>query len=226
VIFHTIYKSNGRNIARLDHSSMKQIGGRAGRRNSPFKFGEVTTRVAEDLVHIREALATEIEQIPKAGLLPTVEHVESFALALAEQEKREPPLSEVVDKFGKLAKIEGDFFLCRQEAIGAVAKRLDDVKMELTDKYLFCVAPVNGNDQCVAARASEAMKRARAAPTTGASNRRERQQPTRAPTTDASAALQRRPRSCASRAGGRKELASAPTTARARQQLREQIRRK
>jgi len=108
VVFHSIYKSNGRQVVRLDHSSMKQIAGRAGRRSSPFKFGEVTTRTAEDLVHIKSALGKEIEPIPKAGLLPTVEHVESFAVALEEQEGRSIVLSEIVDKFAKLAKVRRD----------------------------------------------------------------------------------------------------------------------
>jgi Helicase conserved C-terminal domain len=39
IIFNSIFKNNGAKIIRLDHSSMKQISGRAGRRNSPFPNG-------------------------------------------------------------------------------------------------------------------------------------------------------------------------------------------
>jgi ATP-dependent RNA helicase SUPV3L1/SUV3 len=39
IIFNSIYKNDGKTIIRLDHSAMKQISGRAGRRNSPFPVG-------------------------------------------------------------------------------------------------------------------------------------------------------------------------------------------
>jgi superfamily II DNA/RNA helicase len=79
VIFHTIYKSNGHEFVRLDHSSFKQIGGRAGRRNSQWKFGEVTCRKKEDMKHMKSYLSKEIPMMKQAGLLPSVEHIEEFA---------------------------------------------------------------------------------------------------------------------------------------------------
>jgi Helicase conserved C-terminal domain len=39
IVFNSVFKNNGSRIVRLDHSSMKQISGRAGRRNSPFPNG-------------------------------------------------------------------------------------------------------------------------------------------------------------------------------------------
>lgn len=39
IIFNSIYKNDGTTIVRLDHSAIKQISGRAGRRNSPFPDG-------------------------------------------------------------------------------------------------------------------------------------------------------------------------------------------
>jgi ATP-dependent RNA helicase SUPV3L1/SUV3 len=39
IIFNSIFKSDGSAIVRLDHSAIKQISGRAGRRNSPFPDG-------------------------------------------------------------------------------------------------------------------------------------------------------------------------------------------
>jgi len=60
VIFHTIYKSDGKKIIRLGHSSLKQIAGRAGRRNSEFKFGEVTSRLEVDLPYIRSQMSKEV----------------------------------------------------------------------------------------------------------------------------------------------------------------------
>jgi ATP-dependent RNA helicase SUPV3L1/SUV3 len=39
IIFNSVYKNDGKQIIRLNHSAMKQISGRAGRRNSPFPIG-------------------------------------------------------------------------------------------------------------------------------------------------------------------------------------------
>jgi len=39
IIFNSIYKNDGSGIVKLDHSAIKQIAGRAGRRNSPFPIG-------------------------------------------------------------------------------------------------------------------------------------------------------------------------------------------
>lgn len=39
IIFNSIYKNDGSGIVKLDHSAIKQIAGRAGRRNSPYPQG-------------------------------------------------------------------------------------------------------------------------------------------------------------------------------------------
>jgi Helicase conserved C-terminal domain len=39
IIFNSVFKNDGTGIVRLDHSAVKQISGRAGRRNSPFPVG-------------------------------------------------------------------------------------------------------------------------------------------------------------------------------------------
>jgi ATP-dependent RNA helicase SUPV3L1/SUV3 len=39
IVFNSIYKRDDKAVVRLDHSSIKQISGRAGRRNSPFPAG-------------------------------------------------------------------------------------------------------------------------------------------------------------------------------------------
>ena len=157
VIFHTIYKSNGERIARLSHSAFKQIGGRAGRRSSPWAYGEVTCRRAEDMKYLRTNLSREIPQLTKAGLLPSVEHIEHFASALnggtvdndngSGTERRSIlDMKEVVDRFGALAKVEGNYFMCRREAMAKVAEELEGKNLSLADKFTFCVAPANTND--------------------------------------------------------------------------------
>lgn len=79
IIFNSMFKSNGERIIQLDHSSVKQISGRAGRRNSPYPNGEVTVRDPADLKHLRQCMSTEIRPIAKAGLLPTASHFQLFA---------------------------------------------------------------------------------------------------------------------------------------------------
>ena len=82
IIFNSLYKYSGDSIVRLDHSAVKQISGRAGRRNSPFPEGEVTCRDPDDMAHLKRCMSTEIAPIRKAGLLPTAEHIELFNEAL------------------------------------------------------------------------------------------------------------------------------------------------
>jgi ATP-dependent RNA helicase SUPV3L1/SUV3 len=82
VIFNSVFKFNGETVVRLDHSSVKQIAGRAGRRNSPYPNGQVTCRDPRDLEYIRESMENEIDNIEKAGLLPTAAHIQLFSEAL------------------------------------------------------------------------------------------------------------------------------------------------
>ena len=53
IIFNSMFKSNGENIVQLSHSMVKQIAGRAGRRNSPFPEGLVTCRDPVDMDYLR-----------------------------------------------------------------------------------------------------------------------------------------------------------------------------
>lgn len=94
IIFNSMFKNNGEEVVRvravyslcslaafilslsifaivddvkLDHSSVKQIAGRAGRRNSPYPHGEVTCRDPNDMKWLRKCMGTEIEPIKKAS---------------------------------------------------------------------------------------------------------------------------------------------------------------
>ena len=78
IIFHTIYKHDGTSIIRLTHNDVKQIGGRAGRRNSPYPQGFVTCRDDNDIQYIQTCIQTDIGPITKAGLMPMADHLEAF----------------------------------------------------------------------------------------------------------------------------------------------------
>ena len=150
IIFNSMFKSNGEKIVQLDHSAVKQISGRAGRRNSPFPIGEVTVRDPADLEHLQKCMKTEIRPITKAGLLPTSSHFELFAEATkkyndmsSEEEFDVHYLHKGMLQFEEMARLKGDFFLCRQTQMRKIAKWIDDLPMLLKDKYSFCMAPVN-----------------------------------------------------------------------------------
>jgi ATP-dependent RNA helicase SUPV3L1/SUV3 len=119
IIFNSIYKHDGTGIVRLGHSAVKQISGRAGRRNSLYPFGEVTCRVPEDMEYLRQCMGTEIKTIKKAGLMPTTSHIEMFSATL-EQYGLGPGshrLHTILLRFNDMATIQSEFFMCRQTPV-------------------------------------------------------------------------------------------------------------
>ena len=144
VIFNTVYKSDGNGIIRLDHSAVKQIAGRAGRRNSQYPNGEVTCRDPRDLEYIQQCMSTEIKPLEKAGLLPTGEHIEVFSAALKtyKLDKDYDDLAKVLTQFSDMATVQGDFTLCWQTSMQAIAKWLHGLDLTISEKYTLCLAPV------------------------------------------------------------------------------------
>lgn len=157
IVFNSIFKFNGEKIIRLSHSDIKQISGRAGRRNSPYPNGGVTCRDFRDLGYIRKCLSTEIEPLRKAALLPTESHIELFAQAVhtSSQDNLErsdgnintssghnyPDLHEILQQFSGMATVRGDFFLGRQTEMAMIAKRLKNIPIPLRDAYTMCLSP-------------------------------------------------------------------------------------
>ena len=143
VIFNSIFKYNGEHVTRLDHSAVKQIAGRAGRRNSPYPNGEVTCRDPRDMAYIRECLSTDVKPIRKAALLPTDEHIEEFNEALKDYDdgKLISDLHEVLRQFSAMATVKGDYFLGRQSEMRMIARHLKDVPLSIRDAYIMCLSP-------------------------------------------------------------------------------------
>ena len=103
VIFHTTVKRGRKvdgpdndvpNLYFVDPSNVKQIAGRAGRRSSQYKVGEVTAWQETDLAYIRGVMMWDIPQIKAAGLFPSIEQIEMFSeqLASVNQESVNSPL--------------------------------------------------------------------------------------------------------------------------------------
>lgn len=147
IILNSVFKSTGDGVEKLSHSAVKQIAGRAGRRNSPFPNGEVTCRDPRDMDYLRLCMGTEIEPIRKAGLIPTASHFELFSSALRKfgMGGDVDDLHRTIEQFGQMARLKGDFFMCRRTQIQFIAKQLSDLPLSINDKYTFCMSPVNEN---------------------------------------------------------------------------------
>jgi ATP-dependent RNA helicase SUPV3L1/SUV3 len=146
IIFNSIFKFNGDKITRLSHSEVLQISGRAGRKNSPYPNGEVTCRDPRDLCYIRDCLATNIEPIEKAAILPTAAHIEQFSEALRAYQLHDQDafdLHNILNQFSSMAKVKGDFFLGRQHELNMVAKSIRNIPLALQDAYTLCLSPTN-----------------------------------------------------------------------------------
>ena len=150
IVFNSIFKFNGEKIIRLSHSEIKQISGRAGRRNSPYPNGEVTCLDFRDLGYIRRCLSTEVEPLRKAALVPTEAHIELFAQAIHSYTSKsanessvmnQPDLHEILRQFSAMATVKGDFFLGRQNEMATIAKRLKNIPIRLRDAYTMCLSP-------------------------------------------------------------------------------------
>ena len=152
-----MYKSNGEKIVKLDASTIQQISGRAGRRNSPHSQGEVTCRNPLDMNHLRYCMDMVIPPIKKAGLLPTSDHIKRFASALEElndsadtktedqkdkvdsESSKDQELHSILTKFTEMATLRVEYFLCRQTQIQVIAKNLRDMPLSLDEKYSLCM---------------------------------------------------------------------------------------
>ena len=147
IIFNSMFKNNGERIVQLDHSSVKQIAGRAGRRNSPYPHGEVTTRDPNDMAHLRKCMSTEIKPVEKAGILPTPAHIASFNQHLGDYDSsKKLELHQTLRKFSEMATLKGQFFLCRQQQLEVISRWLKDIdNMTPEQKFVLCMSPVQEN---------------------------------------------------------------------------------
>jgi len=152
IIFNTMFKNNGERVVQLDHSSVKQIAGRAGRRNSPYPHGEVTCRDPNDMAHLRKCMSTEINPLKKAGLVPTPNHIEMFCQHLDKYgpSEKKIELHDTIRKFSVMATLKGDFFLCRKKSMEVKSYWLKDIDLSPAEKFTLCMSPVN--EKCVKSR--------------------------------------------------------------------------
>ena len=140
VVFHTMRKFDGISTGPLSTSAVKQIAGRAGRRNSIYPEGFATTLVDEDLPMMVKGLATPSTPITAAGLFPNPEQLVVFSALLPPR----TPLTKVISEFMNSSKLEGPYFMCRSEELHRTATlllRYENIAIET--RAMLCLIPAN-----------------------------------------------------------------------------------
>lgn len=126
-------------IENITTSQALQIAGRAGRFNTAFKDGFVTTFTNKDLPVLKDILKQPLEKTTKAGLHPTAEQIELFAYHLPNHS-----LSDLIKIFMSICKIDnGQYFLCNFGEIIYLAEMIDHIPIKLRAKYTFATSPIN-----------------------------------------------------------------------------------
>lgn len=141
VVFSSVKKFTGGSGGMTDitPSLAKQIAGRAGRSGSAYASGVATCLQDADLTYLRESYEQPPTPLTSAGLFPSSEQMEAFA----QQMPGVTDLGDLIDKYVLLARLDGDYFLCNHADMKDAAALLRDVDMTLTDRFTFCMAPVN-----------------------------------------------------------------------------------
>ncbi|KAI2807677.1 ATP-dependent RNA helicase supv3l1, mitochondrial [Blomia tropicalis] len=151
IIFHSLIKPtfNSKNEKTLDVipvSQALQIAGRAGRFNTQYSEGYVTTFKSEDLQILKDVLASSIDEIEAAGLHPTLDQIEMFSFLLPSA-----TLSNLLDIFISLSQLNAHYFMCNIESIKFLAGILEHIPLPLRARYVFCCAPVDNKSNFVCA---------------------------------------------------------------------------
>ncbi|GAA5798947.1 hypothetical protein HPULCUR_004356 [Helicostylum pulchrum] len=142
IVFTTVEKFNGKKFSYVSVPQLKQIAGRAGRFGTAYSEGEVTTLKPDDLTYVKECISAPIIPLEMAGLQPTVDILELFALQMPGEK-----FSGLLQKFEDMASLNGDYFLCNYRDQKAIAERLENVKLPLRDLYQFVTAPVSTRNE-------------------------------------------------------------------------------
>jgi ATP-dependent RNA helicase SUPV3L1/SUV3 len=139
VVFSTVMKFDGDGYRRLLMTEIKQIGGRAGRFQSDFPHGWVTTMYSqEDLDYLKQLFTGDLPPMTQASLAPSNEHLLLFA-------RRFPhlPLSGYLRNLAARAKLDGRYAIGDLAAMVDVAEAIDEFELEPHPRVMMCYAPID-----------------------------------------------------------------------------------
>eukprot|EP00210_Caulerpa_lentillifera_P006071 g5800.t1 len=139
IIFHSLSKYNGDSMESISDSQIKQISGRAGRKNSIYPDGKVTCLVPSDIPLAKAALESSSHTLsfPKAGLFPEIHHIEAYANQLGTLDLL-VPLRAIKEN----SLIDGNYFPTRSSDPIEIVELLQEVPLSFRDRYIFSIAPV------------------------------------------------------------------------------------
>ncbi|XP_028555451.1 ATP-dependent RNA helicase SUV3, mitochondrial [Dendrobium catenatum] len=141
IIFSTLKKFDGVSTRELTIPEIKQIAGRAGRYGSKFPVGEVTCLDAEDLPLLHSSLESSSPDLKRAGLFPTFD-----LLSLYSRLQSTNNFHPILEQFLEKAKLSPDYFIADCKHILKVAAVVDELPLGLQEKYIFCISPVDMDD--------------------------------------------------------------------------------
>ncbi|VDO56322.1 unnamed protein product [Brugia timori] len=115
-----------------------QVAGRAGRFQSAYQKGWVTTLRPTDMRLLEAFMKEPIKPIETAGIAPTSEQLETFSYHLPHAS-----FLSIIDMFISISSLSKKFHLCDIEQFRKLAELIDDVPLSIKVKYAFCTAPVD-----------------------------------------------------------------------------------
>lgn len=138
VIFGTIAKFDGTEVRDLLPSEALQIGGRAGRFNTEWSTGYVTTLFPDDYEDLKEIFATPIDPIKRAGLTPNRDVIQKI-----HERRPDLELNEILAFLSEYATLDELYFMCDLEDVFEICQLLAPVRgLEMDTLYNVCQAPV------------------------------------------------------------------------------------
>ncbi|KAL5712541.1 RNA helicase [Ranunculus cassubicifolius] len=142
IVFSTMQKFDGIERRNLTVPEIKQIAGRAGRFGSKYPTGEVTCLKAGDIPLLQSSLTSPSPILESAGLFPNYD-----ILLLYSRLHPKWGLYPIMESFLEKAKLSSNYFIADCEEMLKVAAVVDELPLQLHDKYLFCMSPVDMNDE-------------------------------------------------------------------------------
>ena len=164
IIFSSLKKFDGEQVRYLTDSEIKQIGnfklffeclfffshlfsaGRAGRFNSRFDEGEVTTLEKKEHQRVRRALRSGwAGENKQGGLFPTVDQLEFLGLALKEKKSssHSPSLFSLLEYFEQNSQFSKNYFLCDTKEMKYIAEVLDGLPLPFEVMFVFSLTSFN-----------------------------------------------------------------------------------
>ncbi|KAI4317875.1 hypothetical protein L6164_025706 [Bauhinia variegata] len=142
IIFSTMKKFDGVLMRDLTVPEIKQIAGRAGRYGSKFPRGEVTCIHEDDLPLLHSSLNSPSPTLERAGLLPTFDLMYMYSRLHPKK-----GFYQILEHFLDNAKLSANYFIVNCEQLLKTASVIDEFPLGLREKYLFCISPVDMDDE-------------------------------------------------------------------------------